>query len=211
MTKPATRADGTASTRRTYQKASLRRSQILARAIQLFAEKGVGASLRAIGESIGVSHAALRYYFASRDELLVDVYREHEAAITEQLPDRASPVAVMLHSAEQNRSIPGLVQLYATLTTDALQVDKHPAAHEFIRGRFRAVRAELTERIRDAQRAGTIAPDIDSKDAASLVIAASDGLQVQWLLEPDTVDVSRVLQLLERLFPGSTSTASDDR
>ncbi len=34
---------------------------------------------------------------------------------------------------------------------------------------------------------GRHAVDIDAEDAASLVIAASDGLQVQWLLEPTEV------------------------
>ena len=38
-------------------------------------------------------------------------------------------------------------------------------------------------------------------DAAALVIAASDGLQVQWLLDPGAVDVGRSLSILERLFP----------
>jgi hypothetical protein len=33
------------------------------------------------------------------------------------------------------------------------------------------------------------------------VIAASDGLQIQWLLDPDAVDVGRSLSILERLLP----------
>jgi hypothetical protein len=50
---------------RSYRKASKRRAEILSRAIELFAERGVDTSLRSIGDAIGVSHAALRYYFAS--------------------------------------------------------------------------------------------------------------------------------------------------
>ncbi len=38
-------------------------------------------------------------------------------------------------------------------------------------------------------------------DAAALVIAASDGLQIQWLLDPDAVDVGRSLAILDRLLP----------
>jgi hypothetical protein len=34
---------------------------------------------------------------------------------------------------------------------------------------------------------------------AALVIAASDGLQIQWLLEP-TVDIARSLTLLETIL-----------
>ena len=58
-------------------------------------------------------------------------------------------------------------------------------------------------RCRSSQREGRVAADIDPADAAALVIAASDGLQIQWLLDPDAVDVGRSLALLERLLPGS--------
>ena len=174
--------------------------------MELFAERGVGASLRSIGDAIGVSHAALRYYFPTRDDLLVAVYRAHEQAVND-LPENSpqpseSAVETMERSAVLNRTIPGLVELYATLTTDALQAERHPATRAFVQQRFQQVRAELAERVRQGQQAGTVAEDIDPEDAASLVAAASDGLQIQWLLNPDGVDVHRSLQLLERLFPG---------
>ena len=40
---------------RSYRKAADRREQVLAKAIELFAEHGVEASLRSIGDAIGVS------------------------------------------------------------------------------------------------------------------------------------------------------------
>jgi AcrR family transcriptional regulator len=192
---------------RSYRKGPERRAQILLRAMELFAERGVGASLRAIGEAIGVSHAALRYYFANRDELLVEVYRTHEARVHKaqayegSAGSEVSAVAMMENSAERNRSIPGLVELYATLTTDALQEQQHPATREFVQARFRRVRADLAERVRAGQRSGAIAADVNPDDAAALVVAASDGLQLQWLLDPDAVDVRRSLEVLERLLP----------
>ncbi|MFY9935090.1 MAG: TetR/AcrR family transcriptional regulator [Streptosporangiaceae bacterium] len=179
-----------------------RRQQILQSAIALFAQRGVDrASLRTVGEAIGVSHTALRHYFSSRDELLVEVYRTHEALSFEHAsPAEGSAVGVMAEAAEQNRSIPGLVELYATLTTDALQ-EGHALTRDFVRDRFRQLRETLAARIETGQRAGRIAADIDPVDAAALVIAASDGLQIQWLLDPDAVDVGRSLSLLERLLP----------
>ena len=193
-----------AGEKRSYRKGPERRTQIVSRAIQLFATQGAGASLRAIGEAIGVSHAALRYYFATRDELLLEVYRAHEARTYEcPASEEVSAVAMMERSAEQNRAIPGLVELYATLTTDALQAQRHPVTREFVRTRFQVVRADLAERVRAGQRSGAIAADIDPEEAASLVIAASDGLQLQWLLDPEAVDVHRTLALLERLLPGA--------
>jgi AcrR family transcriptional regulator len=162
--------------------------------------------LRTVGEAIGVSHAALRHYFSSRDELLVEVYRTHEALMVEDASAAdgsaadASAVGVIAEAAERNRSIPGLVELYATLTTDALQ-ERHAVTREFVRDRFRSLRETLAARIESGQQEGRIAADIDPLDAAALVIAASDGLQIQWLLDPGAVDVGRSLSILERLLP----------
>ena len=40
---------------------------------------------------------------------------------------------------------------------------------------------------------------IEPMAMAALVIAASDGLQTQWLLDPD-VDIAKSLELLERIL-----------
>src|SRR4029077_12599075 len=104
-------AGGGAPGRRSYPKGERRRQQILQRAHALFARQGVDrASLRSVGEAIGVSHAALRHYFSSRDELLVEVYRTHEALpVWDASAADESAVGVIIEAAERNRSIPGLV------------------------------------------------------------------------------------------------------
>jgi len=201
-----TAADGPA--RRSYPKGVRRRQQILDSVIALLAQRGVDrASLRTVGEAIGVSHSALRHYFSSRDELLVEAYRTHEGQAAGDGPSAdSSAVGVIIEAAERNRSIPGLVELYATLSTDALQ-EQHGLTREFVRGRFRSLRATLAGLIAEEQRARAGqagAAGIDPMDAAALVIAASDGLQIQWLLDPDAVDVGRSLAILDRLLAGST-------
>jgi AcrR family transcriptional regulator len=204
--------------RRSYPKGVRRRQQILDSVIALLAQRGVDrASLRTVGEAIGVSHTALRHYFSSRDELLVEAYRTHEARAAGDSPAAdSSAVSVIIEAAERNRSIPGLVELYATLSTDALQ-EQHGLTREFVRDRFRSLRETLAERIAEGQRAagdpagggpagGGPAASVDPMDAAALVIAASDGLQIQWLLDPDTVDVGRSLAILDRLLPRRSTT-----
>jgi AcrR family transcriptional regulator len=188
--------------RHPYPKGLRRRQQILDSVIGLLAQRGVDrTSLRTVGEAIGVSHTALRHYFSSRDELLVEAYRTHEARAADDVTaGEESAVGLIVAAAERNRSIPGLVELYATLTTDALQ-EQHAVTREFVRGRFRWLRETLAGLIESGQRAGRIAPDIDPAAAAALVIAASDGLQIQWLLEPGAVDVGASLAILERLLP----------
>lgn len=199
MTDPAD--DDAAQPRRGYRKGAERRAQILDEMIRMVAEQGVDASsLRSVADALGITHAALRHYFPSRDELLLAVYREHE--VREQgAPDRMkSAIGDMRDSASRNRAVPGLVQLYTTLAADAVQ-EGHPTTREFMRQRFTRLRADLAALIERDQAAGRIRDDLDPQDLASLSIAASDGLQVQWLLDPDAVDGERVLRLLEKIVP----------
>ncbi|OIH99650.1 MULTISPECIES: TetR/AcrR family transcriptional regulator [unclassified Curtobacterium] len=184
-----------------YRKGAERRAQILDEMIRMVAEQGVDASsLRSVADALGITHAALRHYFPSRDELLLAVYREHEVR-EQQAPDRLlSAIGDMRDSALRNRAVPGLVQLYTTLGADAVQ-EGHPATREFMRQRFTGLRADLAALIEADQARGRIRADLDPVDLASLSIAASDGLQVQWLLDPEAVDSERVLRLLESLVP----------
>ena len=180
MTKPAAPAHGSPR-RGPYAKGVERRREILDRAIEVFAERGSdGTSLRAIGDAIGVSHAALRHYFASREQLLLEVYRFAADRSSERDPEPPGGTAVgmMTHAARRNREVPGLVQLYSTLLARALEED-HEEAREFFATRFEGLRAALAERVESGQLRGDIRADISPLAAAALVIAASDGLQTQ--------------------------------
>lgn len=187
--------------RGSYPKGVARRQEILDRAIEVFATRGAQrTSLRAIAQEVGVTHAALTHYFGSLEELLVAVYRESERRLdgaTPPAPD-VSPAEIMRVSAEENREIPGMVQLYSTLVATALQ-DGHAAAQEFATQRFARLRAELAQRVRHLQSVGRLRQDVDPALVAALIIAASDGLQAQWLLDP-AVDHEAALAMLDRLL-----------
>jgi len=187
--------------RGSYAKGLRRRQEILDRTIEVFARRGAeGTSLRSIGEAIGVSHAALRHYFDSREQLLLEVYRtaEERCMVQDPAPADASVVGLMTHAARRNQGVPGLVQLYSTLVASALE-DGHDEARTFFRERFAALRRILAERVEAEQAAGRIRADIAPQAVAALVIAASDGLQVQWLLDP-AVNIEQSLRLLEDLL-----------
>lgn len=183
-----------------YAKGVARRQEILDRAIEVFAERGANrTSLRAIAQEVGVTHAALAHYFGSLEELLVEVYRASERrGLREPPPPDATPVQIMQGSARENRAVAGLVQLYSTLVAAALE-EGHPAARAFATERFARLRDELAERVRVNQRAGAIRADADPHAVAALVVAASDGLQTQWLLDGDAPQ-DEALALLEKLL-----------
>lgn len=170
-----------------YSKGVARRREILDRAIEVFRERGAdGTSLRRIATAIGVSHAALLHYFDSREQLLVAVY-QHAESTREEDADYRSGVSValdaMVRAAEVNVEVPGLVELYSTLVAAALETQDGPAKAYFA-PRFENLRTELEQRLREEQAAGTVRDDVDPAHVAALLISASDGLQIQWLLEP---------------------------
>ncbi|MDP9028536.1 MAG: TetR/AcrR family transcriptional regulator [Actinomycetota bacterium] len=175
-----------------------RRQQILDRAIEVFAAKGAdGTSLRAIAEAIGVSHGALLHYFHSREALLLEVLQENEQRNAHPSPDDEI-VGRMVRAAERNVTIPGLVALYTSMLAGSIDAG-NVASHGYFTERFERVRRDLVDHIRDGQRAGTLRRDVDPAAMAALVIAASDGLQTQWLLEPG-VDIAESLRLLNLIL-----------
>ncbi len=104
----------------------------------------------------------------------------------------------MVRAAERNVTIPGFVSLYTSLLAGSLEPDRE-YSREFFSERFARIRERLAELIRIGQEEGTMRRGIEPEAMAALVIAASDGLQTQWLLDPD-VDIARSLELLERIL-----------
>jgi AcrR family transcriptional regulator len=189
-----------ARSRGSYAKGVARRQEILDRAIEVFAERGSDrTSLRSIAREVGVTHAALTHYFGSLEELLVEVYRESERrGGGDTRGADTTPVETMRRSARENRAVAGLVQLYSTLVAAALE-EGHPAARDFATQRFARLRADLAQRARANQREGLLRQDVDADAVAARVIAASDGLQTQWLLDPSAPQ-DDALALLEMLL-----------
>ncbi len=178
-----------------------RRQEILDRAIEVFRRRGAdGTSLRRIAESIGVSHAALLHYFDSREQLLVAVY-DHAAAKQheEEVAHPTEPgVEGMIAAATANVDVPGFVQLYSTLVAAALEVDSG-VGKDYFTSRFERLRAELGETFRAQQAEGSIRDDVSADHLAALLIAASDGLQIQWLLD-ESVGLSDTLRTFGMLL-----------
>ncbi|MEE1649470.1 TetR/AcrR family transcriptional regulator [Brachybacterium sp. J144] len=200
-----------------YSKGVARRQEILDRAIEVFRERGSdGTSLRRIATSIGVSHAALLHYFDSREQLLVAVYQHAEAQrdATERGEEYSSGVSravdEMVRAAVLNVERPGLVKLYSTLVAASLEADAGPS-RDFFAPRFEHLRESLTAALRSEQEAGAVRDDVDPAHIAALVIAASDGLQIQWLLEPSIAlrDTLATLATLLTPPPALQSAAAD--
>jgi BetI-type transcriptional repressor, C-terminal len=101
---------------------------------------------------------------------------------------------------EYNETVPGLVQLFTVLVAESID-DKHPA-HDFFKERYQNIREQVIAVLKEAQGRGEIRREIPAEDLVILLFAMMDGLQVQWLYEPQKIDMARLFEQFLRLLRG---------
>ena len=172
-----------------------RREDILKAGLSTFGSKGFKAgSLAEVAEQVGITQAGVLHHFGSKDQLLLDVLVYRDAADVEHLQGKHIPGGLDLFrhlakTAALNATRPGIVQAYAVLSAESV-TDGHPAK-DWFRARYTQLRSEVEEALTEvcAQDDPPHQQDID--DAAAAILAVMDGLQIQWLLDPEAVDLSR--------------------
>jgi AcrR family transcriptional regulator len=178
-----------------YAKGIAKREEILHEALEAYSESdSSGPSLRAVAARVGLSERGLLHYFASRDELFVAILAARDAADRE-LFDVEDPIEVLVANQTHTSRTPGLVRLFLEMAVAA--PDRTHAAHDFFTRRYERLRGIVEHMFTtSAQRADarTVSHD-DAAFAARMLIAASDGLQLQWLLDP-SIDMESDLQRL---------------
>ncbi|WP_221583502.1 TetR/AcrR family transcriptional regulator [Microbacterium sp. G2-8] len=178
-----------------YAKGIAKREEILQVALDVIARHGYrGASVREIADAVGLSQAGLLHYFDSKDELFTAVLRKRdELAQGGEDDDPADMLEGFVRIIARNREVPGLVHLYTQLSVEA--ADPSHAAHDYFVERFENLRRFTTDALRRGQADGSLRSDFDADRMASVVIAAADGLQTQWLLDP-SIDMGREIAAL---------------
>ncbi|MFC9944596.1 TetR/AcrR family transcriptional regulator [Streptomyces pratensis] len=196
--------------------AKKRQQQILHIATDTFGARGYNnASLAEIAEQAGLTQAGVLHYFRSKALLLTSVLELRDQTDIEQLgADRPRGLEFLRHlvdTALRNAEREGIVRLYAVLSAESV-TEGHPA-QTYFRDRYSGLRAFVTDALCEAcdlpadraEQAGT---------AANAIIAVMDGLQVQWLLSPDAVDMAAstdlvVSSLLATLAPHEFGPAAE--
>ncbi|MGF1426605.1 TetR family transcriptional regulator [Kitasatospora sp. LaBMicrA B282] len=189
-----------------YAKSAARRQLILEAALAAYAEAGSrGVSVRDIAERVGLTDAGVLHHFGGREALLTAVLEARDVVAAQKFGEEAA-----LWHAEmltENAGTPGLVKLFVDLSAAAAEPG-HPA-HEFFTERYQVLRRRYANAFAAGRPADqpSAAPGAaaDPDWAARVLIAATDGLQQQWLLDPSidmAGDIARLrdvlLEALER-------------
>jgi AcrR family transcriptional regulator len=172
-----------------------RRRRILRAAMTTFGSKGYNnGPLTEIAEQVDMTHAGILHHFGSKDQLLVEVLRYRDETDVEGLAEQRIPDGIelfrhLVRTAFANEQRPGIVQTYAVLSAESV-TDDHPG-RAYFEDRYRTLRGEIAAAFRVVCEArGIEAPDTVDRAAAS-ILAVMDGLQVQWLLARDDVELAR--------------------
>lgn len=181
-----------------------RKEQVIHEAIRFFGQYGFhGARLADIAKAAGVTEPGLLHHFPSKEHLLMEVLAERDRLDRERFDpaiheDLGDPLNSFQQLVEHNESVPGLVQLFTVLVAES--IDKQHPGHDFFKRRYQDLRDQTIDVLRKAQRRGEIRNDIPAEDLVILLFAIMDGLQIQWLYEPQKISMARLFEQFLRLL-----------
>ncbi|MFE2567402.1 TetR/AcrR family transcriptional regulator [Streptomyces mirabilis] len=162
-----------------------RRAEIVRAALEVIAERGYrGASMASVAERVGLTQQGLLHYFPTKEALLVAVLKERDQ--WDAVPDTQWRVDLLASLVEYNAMRPGIIQTFSALLGESV-TEGHPA-REYFTERYARVRASMAAVLR-AEYGERLPNGLTPERTAPLLVAVMDGLQFQWLLDPESVDM----------------------
>lgn len=143
----------------------------------------------------------LLHHFPSKDELFAAVMQQQEEvdrALFDDLTARSNPGAFevldgFVSMARINRGRYGFVQLMHLIAAESAG-GEYPGG-ENRREHFRTARGFVERALERGAAAGEIRADVDVKTLSAQVVAMIEGLENQWLQEPETFDFVRLFEV----------------
>jgi AcrR family transcriptional regulator len=176
------------------QRAEQRRAQIIAAAEELFSRHGYrGTGLAEVAARVGLSLPGVLHHFGSKEGLLRAVIAQRDAeseANGRRLLDLGGSEGLrgLAEAMARNQAKPEIIRLFTVLVAENVEPDA-PLHDHFVQ-RYRTMRLLLSAGLRESQVRGEIRADVDVEAKAAEIVAVLDGLQTQWLLGPDEVDLT---------------------
>lgn len=189
-----------------------KRTEILDAAIDIFGNKGyANGTLAEIAEQVEITHAGVLHHFGSKQNLLLEMlsYRdETDVADLEQrhIPDGPELFLHLVRTALANSRRAGIVQVYTVLSAESV-TDDHPA-RPFFDKRYMTLRGEVADAFSVLCTQEGITEPTTIGAASASILAVMDGLQLQWLLHPQDIDLAETSEFAIRaivnavLYPG---------
>lgn len=167
-----------------YAKTDQRRAALSKAALDLVREKGHrNVAVTEIAEVAGASEPTVYYHFPTKEALLIAALHQHDVENVRPEGAEAGAIADMGARAEVGVKRTNYGRLYNELAGAAADPE-HPA-NEFFQLRWARSQQIVSTDIRNLQAQGRVDPGVDADIAAQLLLAAWEGLQLQWMQGPE--------------------------
>ena len=169
-----------------YAKTEVRRAEIAAACLALVVQRGhQEVTVPEVAERAGVTEATVTYHFPTKDHLFIAALEQADLddglpAHFDTLTDITQHLRLIIQAPAGH---PNRLRLFTVEMANATDPD-HPA-HSWLLQRSQTVRQVFADMLRHLQAHGEAHPDIEPERFARQLIAVWDGLQIQWLAQPD--------------------------
>jgi AcrR family transcriptional regulator len=167
---------------------------ILQATLRLLATRGVhGMSLDLLAEEVGIAKSSILWHFGTKEELLLRVAER----VLEEVARGPAREMLALPTLEQRadaawrffeqtiRERPELRRLVLWLIFEC--VEERPEMRTRLQQLYRSIREMFEQGLRE------VVPDAAQRRRLAIItLATFDGLFIQWLLEPDAIDVEAI-------------------
>ena len=173
-----------------------RREEILDAATELFATRGYrGTGMLELAKRVGMSHVGILHHFGTKENLLKAVVERRDKLHDALMADAqgGGPSARILKDAMGTATFMEpevLTRLGNVLRAENLSPGD--PLHHYFDDRSQQVRLYLAKEIRSKQETGEYRSDVDPDAKATEILAFTIGLETQWLLNKDAVDLEKV-------------------
>lgn len=188
-----------------YKKSEISSAHIVQAAMRVLARQGYArTSLMDIAKEAGMSKGAVHYHFPTKEALMGVVLQSACEAVTKRTLDAWQegdhPLEALRASLHELWDVRATRTDEATVVADLLAQSLHdeklrPPLAEYYRFAVNQVREHLTQQLAE----GGMQTRIPPETMARLLHALLDGLLMQFIVDPEALDVDRVLDSLQVL------------
>ncbi len=201
LKRAAARRTGSRPSRARQERGVRTEEAILQATLRLLSSRGIhGMSLDLLADEVGVSKSSILWHFGSKEELLLRVAERvleevargpaQQMLALPTLGERAE--AAWRFFGETLRERPELRRLVLWLIFEC--IEQRPEMRARLRQVYRSIRGMFEAGLRE------VVPDAARRRRlAILTVATFDGIFLQWLLEPDAIDVDALHEELRAL------------
>src|SRR2546421_4925855 len=191
--------------RRTKQEAEATRAAVLQAALEVFSERGYGATtLDEVAQRASVTRGAAYHPFTGKADLFLSMIKEYwaaaDAALWIALQGNDPPLTRVrrflvryLNAAESDERLRRLLEI-VTIRVEA--VGELDAGLQDEQGVFAGLLEEITYVATEARRRGELREDMTPRGAATLALSMLIGVIRTWLLSPDLLRPTKVAILV---------------